>query len=103
MRYVQQKEFKVEVIMPYISPGRRVDLKLATFPENVGELNFCLTQVVLRYEEFQRRFAPLDKSRRGYELFNDVIGALESAKMEIYRRLVAPYEDGKILENGDVF
>jgi len=27
---------------------------------------------------------------------------MECAKMEIYRRLVAPYEDRKIVQNGDV-
>jgi hypothetical protein len=31
-----------------------------------------------------------------------VIGALENCKMELYRRKIAPYEDIKIEENGDV-
>lgn len=38
-----------------------------------------------------------------YQAINDIIGALESAKMEIYRRIAAAYEDQKILENSDVF
>ena len=37
-----------------------------------------------------------------YEDYRNFIGELESAKLEIYRRLVAPYEDKKIKENGDV-
>jgi hypothetical protein len=31
-----------------------------------------------------------------------LIGMLECAKLELYRRSVANYEDEKILENGDV-
>jgi len=33
----------------------------------------------------------------------DAIGALECAKLELYRRVAAPYEDTKIAENGDVY
>lgn len=32
-----------------------------------------------------------------------VLAALEAAKLEFYRRQVAPYEDKKIESNGDVF
>lgn len=38
-----------------------------------------------------------------YEKYNAAIGALESAKLELYRRMIAPYEDGKIASNGDVY
>ena len=31
------------------------------------------------------------------------MGALECAKLELYRRVAAPYEDVKIMENGDVY
>lgn len=37
-----------------------------------------------------------------YKTYRDFIGELEAAKLEIYRRLTAPYEDKKIKENGDV-
>jgi len=37
-----------------------------------------------------------------YAQYAAFIGELESAKLEIYRRFVAPYEDKKIQENGDV-
>lgn len=32
-----------------------------------------------------------------------MVGALESAKLELYRRKVSPYEDQKIEANGDVW
>lgn len=37
-----------------------------------------------------------------YSDYKDFIGELEAAKLEIYRRQIAPYEDKKIKENGDV-
>ena len=37
-----------------------------------------------------------------YQDMNDVMGALAGAQMEFYRRTVAPYEDTKIVLNGDV-
>lgn len=37
-----------------------------------------------------------------YEDYRNFIGELESAKLEIYRRLVAKYENQKIKDNGDI-
>jgi len=37
-----------------------------------------------------------------YRRYNKAIGVLECIKLEFYRRDVAPYEDKKIEENGDV-
>ena len=37
-----------------------------------------------------------------YQDMNDIMGALAGAQMEFYRRTVAPYEDTKIVLNGDV-
>jgi len=37
-----------------------------------------------------------------YHDYNEVIGLLESCKLEVYRKMVAPYEDVKELENGSV-
>ena len=37
-----------------------------------------------------------------YQEMNDIMGALAGAQMEFYRRTVAPYEDKKCHENGDV-
>jgi hypothetical protein len=38
-----------------------------------------------------------------YRRINEVMGALECAKQEFYRRVAVPYEDKKIKENGDVY
>ena len=38
-----------------------------------------------------------------YKTCNDITGALINCEHEFYRRVVAPYEDKKIIENGDVY
>jgi len=84
--------------MPYIKSADRLDLidsLTSVFPKNVGELNFCITKLILEYLEWNTEF--------NYEAWNSVIGVLECAKLEMYRRGVAPYEDTKIKQNGDVY
>ena len=60
----------------------------------MGELNFQLTRIVMDY---------LRASGRCYATMNDIVGALECAKAEFIRRVVAPYEDAKCAEHGDVY
>ena len=80
--------------MPYITPLRREYLNSAHDPNMTeGELNFLLTQTCLHYLGAHPR----------YQHFNAVIGALECCKLELYRRMVAPYENKRIEEHGDVY
>jgi hypothetical protein len=58
-----------------------------------GELNYALTMICREY---------IEDNGVSYQAYNDIIGALEGCKLEFYRRSVAPYEDIKISENGDV-
>ena len=37
-----------------------------------------------------------------YHRMNAMIGALQCAQLELYRRVIAPYEDEKIKESGDI-
>lgn len=57
--------------------------------DHTGKLNYFLFKLAKHYG-------------RNYKSYRDFIGELEAAKLEIYRRLVAPYEDKKIKKNGDV-
>ncbi len=41
-------------------------------------------------------------TNQGNKVLFELLGAVEGAKLELYRRLAAPYEDLKIRENGDV-
>lgn len=37
-----------------------------------------------------------------YNTLNTLVGVLECAKQELYRKVAAPYEDTKIEQNGDL-
>lgn len=81
--------------MPYITQARRQGLASGRqTPQTSGELNYLVSCLVSKY---------VDENGPSYQAFNDAIGVLECAKLELYRRLVAPYEDRKTKENGDVF
>lgn len=83
--------------MPYIIAARRPQLDptgVVSSAANVGELNFQITCLARQY---------IKDNGLQYSSINDVLGALEGAKQEFYRRIAAPYEDIKIGQNGDVY
>lgn len=80
--------------MPYISQEARLAIARGASPSNVGELTYMLTQTVIAYTQ--------TKGTR-FSTFADVLAALDATAREFYRRMVAPYEDEKIAENGDVY
>lgn len=80
--------------MPYIAEIDRKPIISGSFvPRTAGELNFLITSLCDRYL----------KEELSYNKINEVVGVLECAKLELYRRIAAPYEDTKILEHGDVY
>jgi SLT domain-containing protein len=83
--------------MPYITQDRRKQLNPHSYdPEwasTPGELNYQITELIKQYW----------KSTGNYQGINDIVGVLEGAKLEFYRRIAVPYEDKKIAENGDVY
>jgi hypothetical protein len=79
--------------MPYIDKEKRVT-QTCYLPEDAGELNFAITNICSHY---------LARKGLRYANINEVIGALECAKLELYRRIAVPYEDTKIAQNGDVY
>lgn len=80
--------------MPYISPQRRTELDSELMPENAGEINYLVSCLISEFFALKGT---------NYETINTAIGALECAKLELYRRIAAPYEDVKLAENGDVY
>ena len=90
--------------MPYIEKKLRNYLVESPVglvkPKDAGELNFVLTTIVHNF--LKRNGSALTGYQARYQDYNDAIGALEGAKLELYRRHIAPYEDKKITENGDV-
>jgi hypothetical protein len=82
--------------MPYIADNQRrekLDDGLET-PMNAGELNFKITKLLDNY---------LYHHGLSYTTMNEIVGVMECAKLEFYRRIASPYEEKKIRENGDVF
>lgn len=81
--------------MPYIKQAdkTRLETEDAT-AKSVGELNYLITSVIKAY---------LEDYGLSYKTINDILGALEGAKAEFYRRVAIPYETKKIKENGDVY
>ncbi len=58
-----------------------------------GELNYQITVLLKHYWD-----------RTGnYQGINDILGALEGAKAEFYRRVVIGFETKKLLQNGDLY
>jgi len=81
--------------MPYIKQEQRNQLEDIDTPAiTAGELNYCITKLVCEY---------INSNKLNYQTINDIVGALEGAKLEFYRRVAAPYENVKMKENGDVY
>lgn len=134
--------------MPYIRMEDRERLTppegmIPDIPKTAGELNYVISARIKReytekgksYALFNDIIAALESAKLGLEnselamefselvaryvfqtaglesmeinkmsrRVNSGIGALEAAKLEFYRRVVAPYEDKKIFDNGDVY
>jgi hypothetical protein len=83
--------------MPYIKQERRdmvswiIDNLNAVFSHVgvTGNLNYILYKLALR-------------NCHNYAEYAAFIGELEAAKLEIYRKQIAPYEECKELENGSI-
>lgn len=80
--------------MPYIKKERRGQIDMGDKPTVAGEMNYKFTMIGMDY---------LKMWGKSYTRINDIIGALECAKLEFYRMLAAPYEDEKIKENGGIY
>ena len=85
--------------MPYIAQEDRKELD--------GAINTLVSQlhdkpIVFVNYVISRIIWGLFFKKRSYTTGNNLIGALRCVEAEFYRRHLAPYEDEKIIENGDV-
>jgi len=89
--------------MPYIKPEQRINISydcITTLAaeigdDNPGALNYVITCLINEALELAQNPSYLKVSQ--------AVAALECAKLELYRRVAGPYEDKKIVENGDVY
>lgn len=79
--------------MPYIKEKERQEL-LTGAPASSGQLNYCITNMINVY---------LHETGICYDTLNEIIGVLECAKLEFYRRVVSDYENVQKKANGDVY
>jgi len=78
--------------MPYIPQPDRPEA--AHHPVNAGELTFAMTVLVINY---------IRRKGLRYQTLCEVQGALQCTSQELYRRVIAPYEDRAAERNGDVY
>ncbi len=84
--------------MPYIKKeGReRIEPQVNVLSTNLytkGDMNYAITKLLHNY---------IEKMGLRYDTLNDAIGIIECVKQELYRRVIADYENLKIKENGDI-
>ncbi len=86
--------------MPYIEQTSRekFDASIKALWDligNEGELNYVMTKLAINFVARQ--------GGDSYANLSKAVSAFECAKAEFYRRKVAPYENLKSLQNGDVY
>jgi hypothetical protein len=87
--------------MPYLPLGDRLhaDYCIKIFLDYYGSktfrgvFNYFIHKLV---KEYIKRFG------ENYNAYKEIIGEIEAAKLELYRKMVVPYEEHKERENGDV-
>ena len=84
--------------MPYISQEYRGFYRdrckyLGQTAKSAGELNYIFSMIAREY---------LLTEGENYAIMNNIIGALEGAKIEFYRKHMADYEEAKIKIHGDL-
>lgn len=77
--------------MPYIPSGKRALAEAD--PQGPGELTFAVTRMCDRYCGPDLTYARIA----------EVLGSLAATQLEFYRRVAAPHEDRKMIQNGDVY
>lgn len=81
--------------MPYIPPARKKEIdNHDAAPANAGDLTYVIQQALNRY---------LQVHGLRYQQIAEVLGAIEGAKLDFIERVVKPYEQKKLRDNGDVW
>lgn len=87
--------------MPYLPSKQRNEVHedlgengITFCPENAGELNYVTTMFINNF---------LEEKGLIYANLNEMIGALECCKLELYRMIGGPYEDVKLKDNGEAY
>ena len=79
--------------MPYIKNEDKQRLQHGAAPKTAGELNYAIHLLLDKF---------ILHNNLSYQTCNDIMGALQGVQQEFYRRKVAPYENQKMITNGDI-
>jgi hypothetical protein len=84
--------------MPYIKQEDRpfIDLLVQLFM-NDGKIHARLNYFIVK---LAKQYIKLNGE--SYANYKEIIGELECAKLEIYRKMISKYEDKKEKENGEI-
>lgn len=87
--------------MPYLTPQAKTGLDpdieiLSSKILTGGSLNYAITRLVILYVKRAGSLSYTILAEHG-------LAHLSAATYEFYRRALAPYEDKKAIENGDVY
>jgi len=94
--------------MPYIKPENRdhINLKLEKLIQHFSSRRTFVPEIEIKgeitYTFYKICCEILKMDKVSYNRLSMLTSCLEDAKLEFYRRKIAPYEDLKIQENGDV-
>lgn len=80
--------------MPYLTQGERASLDEGRKAMKGGDLNYQFSKLLNDF---------VSMKGLSYATINEAMGAIESAKQEFYRRVAGPYEDKKVIQNGEVY
>lgn len=93
-------ELSKATIAKWCDGGDAAKMPLIDLPQTpLDELHFRITGAACCFVKLMSA----DDDYIDNELTMSVLGAIECAKLEFYRRVAAPYETTKALENGDVY
>lgn len=94
MPYIKQEDRSaLEPFLEDLLDGLGHDNTEETLKFTPGVLNYIVTKLAFKYR---------DVHGENYQTYNDIAGALANANLEFYIRQARPYEDLKILDNGEV-
>ncbi|MFW6242766.1 MAG: DUF6899 family protein [bacterium] len=84
--------------MPYLKKEKRNKFDHALLIlneeiENGADINYCITKLCILF---------IKKFGKNYKNLSECISSMECAKNEFYRKQIAPYENLKERENGEI-
>ena len=87
MPYIDQE------IRDYYDPGIEEILSKIDRLTTPGDVSYIISRILLHY---------ISINDKNYQFLEGIIGKLDLISYELKRRMIAPYEDQKIEENGDL-